>query len=149
LKCGSHHTIYGSHTHPCQFRRKPSQVAEGAKDFVPTPTETRAAARKAYRARRTLILGYTDDSIDESKELEALLKEAESITRMRRPMIEIAVQRKTLAGGHVTPLWAPPLDFASRAEDILGVDTSKERLAYQEADATVKELVQWLEEGNL
>lgn len=126
-----------------------SQVAVGAKDFVPTPSETRAAARKAYRARRTLILGYTDDAIDESDELEALLKEAESITRMRRPMVDIATRRKTLAGGHVTPLWAPPLDLAMRAEDILGVETSKERLAYEEADATVEEIFRWLEEGNL
>lgn len=94
-------------------------------------------------------MGFSDDSIDESDELEALLKEAESITRMRRPMVDIAVQRKTLPGGHVTPLWAPPLDLAARAEDILGVDVSKERLAYQEADATVEELVRWLEEGNL
>jgi predicted component of type VI protein secretion system len=94
-------------------------------------------------------VGYADDSIDESGELEALLKEALSITRMRRPMVEIAVQRKTLAGSHVTPLWAPPLDLATRAEDILGVDISKQRLAYLEADATVEELVRWLEEGKL
>lgn len=126
-----------------------AQVAEGARDFVPTPAATRVAARKAYRARRTLILEFSDDSIDESNELEELLREAESITRMRRPMVDIAVQRKILEGGHATPLLAPPLDVALRAEDILGREASMERLSYQETDATVEELVRWLEEGNL
>ena len=126
-----------------------NQVATGARDFVPTPAATRAAARKAYRARRTLIIEFADDSIDESNELEQLLKEAESITRMRRPMIDVAVQRKTLQGGHATPLLAPPLDLAIRAEDILGPETSKERLSYQQTAATVEEILRWLEEGNL
>ncbi len=121
----------------------------GARDFVPTPAATRAAARKAYRARRTLIVEFADDSIDESNELEQLLKEAESITRMRRPMVDIALQRKILEGGHATPLLAPPLDLAVRAEDILGPEASKERLSYQQTAATVEELLRWLEEGNL
>jgi hypothetical protein len=125
------------------------QVADGARDFIPTPSTVQVAARKAYRARRTLILEYSDDSLDESAQVEQLLKEAESITRMRRPMVDIDVQRKVLPGGHVTPLLAPPLDVAIRAEDLLGVDASKERLQYMQASATVDELVRWLEEGNL
>ena len=124
-------------------------MAVGARDFIPTPAATRVAARKAYRARRTLILEFADDSIDESSELEELLKEAESITRMRRPMVSIEVQRKILQGGHITPLLAPPLDVALRAEDILGSEASKERLAYQQTATMVEELVRWLEEGNL
>jgi hypothetical protein len=106
-------------------------------------------ARRSYRARRTLILQYDKDGIDESEEIEELLKEAESRTRMKRPMIEIDVQRRTLSGGHATPLIAPPLDLANRAEDILGKDAAKERLLYAEADATVDALVEWLEEANL
>lgn len=92
---------------------------------------------------------FADDGLDESEQIEQLLKEAESITRMRRPMIDIAVQRKVLEGGHATPLLAPPLDLAERAEDLFGVDTSKERLYYEQASATVEELMRWLEEGNL
>jgi len=125
------------------------EVAGGARDFVPTPSSVRAAARRAYRARRTLILQYDDDALDESDEIENLLKEAESVTRMKRPMIEIDVQRTTLQGGHATPLLAPPLDLAVRAEDLLGKDTARERLMYAQADATVEELVRWLEEANL
>lgn len=125
------------------------EVAAGARDFVPTPSTVRAAARRAYRARRTLIVQYDNDSIDESDEIENLLKEAESVTRMKRPMIDIDVQRTTLVGDHVTPLLAPPLDLAVRAEDLLGKDVAKERLLYAQADATVDELIRWLEEANL
>ena len=122
------------------------KVATGARDFTPTPSATRAAARKAYRARRTLIVEFSDDGLDESEEIEQLLKEAESITRMKRPMVDIDVQRKILDGGHATPLLAPPLELAGRAEDLLGTDTSKERLLYTEASATVDTLLDWLEE---
>jgi acetyl esterase/lipase len=125
------------------------EVAGGARDFVPPPSSVRAVARRSYRARRTLILQYDNDGIDESEEIEELLKEAESRTRMKRPMIEIDVQRRTLSGGHATPLIAPPLDLANRAEDILGKDAAKKRLLYAEADATVAALVEWLEEANL
>lgn len=125
------------------------EVANGARDFVPPPDSVRGAARRAYRARRTLILGYNNDPLDESEEMEQLLKEAESVTRMKRPMIQIDVQRRSLDGNHATPLLAPPLDIALRAEDILGVDTAKERLLYAQADATVTELVRWLSEGGV
>lgn len=124
-------------------------MASGARDFTPTPSAVGAAARKAYRARRTLIMEFSEDTIDESGQIEQLLKEAESITRMRRPMVDIDVQRKILEGGHAAPLLAPPLDLADRAEDLLGPETSKERLAYQQASAIVDELIRWLEEGNL
>ena len=139
------HTIYYTHC----FKVGNPQVAQGARDFVPTPSATRAAARKAYRARRTLIVEFSDDPLDESDQIEELLKEAERLTRMRRPMIDIDVQRKVLEGGHATPLLAPPLEFAERAEDILGPETSKERLIYQQASTTVDELIRWLEEGGL
>jgi Protein of unknown function (DUF1350) len=59
-------------------------VADGARDFVPPPDAVRAAVRKAYRARRTLILEFTNDSIDESGDIEDLLKEAERIIRYER-----------------------------------------------------------------
>ncbi|CAB9511132.1 Protein of unknown function (DUF1350) [Seminavis robusta] len=125
------------------------EVANGARDFVPPPDSVREAVRKAYRARRTLILEYTDDSLDESDEIEDLLKEAERVIRMKRPMVNIDLQRRTLEGNHATPLLAPPMDLAVRAEDVLGAETAKDRLFYDQADRTVEELVAWLEEGNL
>lgn len=125
------------------------EVADGAKDFNPTPASVRAAARRAYRARRTLLLQYDSDPLDESEEIEELLREAETVMRMKRPMITIDIQRRVLKGGHASPVLAPAVDVAERAEDILGADTAKERLLYAEADATVEELVRWLDEGQL
>lgn len=125
------------------------EVAEGARDFIPPPDAVRAAIRKAYRARRTLILEFADDSIDESGDIEDLLKEAERIIRMKRPMVTIDLQRRTLQGTHVTPLLAPPLGLAVRAEDVLGSETAKDTLLYEQTDATVEEVIRWLEESNL
>jgi hypothetical protein len=125
------------------------EVADGARDFIPPPEQVRTAARRSYRARRTLIIKYTEDPIDESEEIEELLKAASQVIRMKRPMIEIDVQRRDLPGGHAAPLLAPPLDLATRAETILGVEAAKQQLMYTQADQTVDELVRWLDESNL
>jgi Protein of unknown function (DUF1350) len=125
------------------------EVADGARDFNPTPPEVIAAARRAYRARRTLIIGFTDDPLDESDEIEELLQAAGKIIRMKRPMVNIDVQNRKLPGGHAAPLIAPPLDLANRLEDLLGVEAAKEQLQYSQADQTVSELTKWLEESNL
>jgi len=77
------------------------------------------------------------------------LRESERVMRMKRPMINFDLQLKEVKGGHATPLLAPPLDIATRAEDILGAQTARERLLYMEADETVDALLKWLEEGRL
>lgn len=123
------------------------EVADGARDFNPTPNSVKAAARRSYRARRTLVVQYDSDPLDESEELETLLKEAETVMRNKRPMVDFDVQRTVLKGGHATPCLAPPLDLATKAEDILGEDTAKNSLLYQGADETVDELVRWLQES--
>lgn len=123
-------------------------VADGVRDFTPPEESIRAAARRAYRARRTLLLQYDNDSFDESEELEKLLNEAsDTVMRMKRPMVEVNIQRKVLPGIHATPLLAPPTDLANKAEDLLGEETAKSKLAYNGADATVEEIARWLEEG--
>lgn len=123
------------------------EVADGARDFNPTPNSVKAAARRSYRARRTLVVQYDSDPLDESEELETLLKEAETVMRNKRPMVDFDVQRTVLKGGHATPCLAPPLDLATKVEDILGEETAKNSLLYQGADETVDELVRWLEES--
>lgn len=126
-----------------------NEVADGARDFIPTPDEVSAVARRAYRARRTLIMKYTDDNLDESDKVEEIITAAGQVIRMKRPMIDIDIQTRELPGGHATPLLAPPLDLATRAEDLLGATAAKEQLQYVQADMTVKELVTWLEESDL
>jgi acetyl esterase/lipase len=125
------------------------EVADGARDFNPTPDEVSAVARRAYRARRTLILRYTEDPLDESEKIEELVQAAGQVIRMKRPMINIDIQRRDLPGGHAAPLLAPPLELATRAEDLLGAAAAKEQLQYLQADLTVQELTKWLEESDL
>jgi acetyl esterase/lipase len=128
------------------------EVADGARDFTPPPALVKMAARRSYRARRTLIIQYNDDPIDESEEIEELLKAASQVIRMKRPMMAgstIDVQRRTLPGSHAAPLLAPPLEMAEQFESLLGQDVAKERFLYTQADQTVEELVRWLEESDL
>lgn len=125
------------------------EVADGAREFNPSPQSVRAAARRAYRARRTLIIQYDNDPIDESEEIENLLKEAETVMKNKRPMVDFDVKRVMIKGGHATPCIAPPLDIATKVEDAVGEDLAKDKLLYKGADETVDEVVKWLEEGDL
>jgi Protein of unknown function (DUF1350) len=132
-----------------QVPRLIDEVADGYRDFVPPPKHVRSVVQRAYRARRTLIVRYQDDAFDESDDIEELLNVASQVIRMRRPMIPIDLQRRDLAGFHATPLLAPPLDVAKRAETLLGIDAARETLQYAQTEQTVSEIVQWLGEGNL
>ena len=83
------------------------EVEQGARDFVPSPEAMSSAARRAYRCRRTLLLQFNNDNLDDSEILEGYLKEAESVMKMKRPMIAINLERKVLDGNHLTPLLGP------------------------------------------
>ena len=83
------------------------EVQCGARDFVPTPAAMSSAARRAYRCRRTLLLQFDNDNLDDSILLEGYLREAESVMRTKRPMISINLERKVLPGNHLTPILGP------------------------------------------
>jgi len=68
------------------------EIDSGAEEFSPTPAQTRTAVSQLYRADRTLVLQFDDDSIDESPELLRVLEG-------RR-----GVRLQLLSGTHVTPL---------------------------------------------
>ena len=144
------------------------EVADGASEFIPPPSSIQAATKRAYRARRTLLLQYKNDPIDESPEIESLIKEAETVMRMKRPMVTMDLQRIEIDGNHATPILAPPsADIADRVEDafsgsgrigkkssenINGDDEGKEKsiaTLYKQADETIDVLSKWLEEGQL
>ena len=57
-----------------------------------------------YRARSTLLIKFEDDGLDESEEAESTLREANTIMRMKRPMVEMDVTLKVVKGTHLTPL---------------------------------------------
>ena len=141
------------------------EVEEGARDFVPTPDAMSSAARRAYRCRRTLLMQFESDSLDDSEQLENYLKEAESVMKMKRPMITIDLQRKVLDGNHATPLLGPLGGEEDALRDVLGslggvlpgggvgggereedVASSNNMIP---VETVVDELVAWLDEGSL
>lgn len=148
------------------------EVEDGARDFVPTPDAMSSAARRAYRCRRTLLLQFDNDNLDDSEILEGYLKEAESVMKMKRPMITINLERKVLEGTHLTPLLGPSggEGWGEALEESLGgvlgsmgggvgeeegsgssssAKVVREKLGYEQVERVVDELVAWLDEGSL
>lgn len=79
-------------------------IAKGQREFEPTPADTKEVCKRMYRARRTLLLKFENDALDESSEIEKVLKEANTIMRMKRPMVEMEVDLRVMTGTHITPL---------------------------------------------
>jgi acetyl esterase/lipase len=146
------------------------EVELGARDFTPTPDAMSSAARRAYRCRRTLLMQFENDSLDDSEQLEKYLREAESVMKMKRPMITIDLQRKVLDGNHATPLLGPLGGEDDVLREVLGslggiwrgggdgngedvgADSSISSGASSNiipVENVVDELVAWLEDGSL
>ena len=68
------------------------EIDGGKVEFSPTPEEARRAAAKLYEARRTLVVRFLDDSLDESPPLPAVLQGGGD------------VRLSSLRGTHLTPL---------------------------------------------
>ena len=121
-------------------------IADGVREFTPTPADTRETCRRMYRARRTLLIQFENDALDETAELDALLKEAQSIMRMKRPLVDMAVDTKTMTGTHITPLTQDvflttpldPLDPLSPTRQALRLNFLRT------IDETASVLVDWL-----
>ncbi len=89
--------------------------------FVPTRSQLENSVRRGYRARRTLVVKFKNDGIDESDSLVRVLNEAQEVMRMKQQYrTDMEVQMVECEGGHATP--------------IIG-----------DKDKFVKELAEWLE----
>jgi len=73
-----------------------ASIAMGASEFEPTPSEMRTLVAELYQQPAPLIVRFTDDFIDESDALAAILPES------------LGVKRADLEGTHVTPLAIDP-----------------------------------------
>jgi hypothetical protein len=93
-------------------------VAQGTREFSPSPSDTLEACRRMYRARHTLVLKFARDSIDESEGIARVLAEANGIMRMRRPLAEMEVVLRELRGTHLTPLVPGPGALGLRDFDV-------------------------------
>ena len=129
-----------------------ASIADGSREFIPSPEDTREAARRMYRARRTLLIQFENDSIDESEEIETVLKEAYTIMRMKRPLVEMEVELKQLGGTHITPLTQnviiePPLfelEGQSIPDPLSSVRQELRNNFLQTIDEVKLEIVDWL-----
>lgn len=122
-------------------------IAEGAVEFSPTPDETRESCRRMYSARRTLLLKFENDAIDESDDLEAVIQEAKDIMRLKRPMVNFDIRFETISGTHITPLTQDimlPISAPFESLDSLR-DVARENFL-RTVDGTRKILVDWLSE---
>lgn len=79
-------------------------IRDGEREFSPSPIDTKEVCRRMYRARHTLLIKFENDAIDESLDIEKVLREANTIMRMKRPMIEMEVDLRVIQGTHITPL---------------------------------------------
>ncbi|KAL7159687.1 hypothetical protein ABFS83_01G044800 [Erythranthe nasuta] len=78
-----------------------NQVAEGTSEFKPTPAENLECFNKLYNVRRTLLVKFDSDTIDETDVLEKTLK----------PRIESfggKLEKVVLRGNHITPCIQEP-----------------------------------------
>ena len=80
------------------------QIADGRTEFTPQYMDLKEVCRRMYRARRTLLVKFNHDNLDESEQIQTVLREANTIMRMKRPMVDMEATLHTLTGSHVTPL---------------------------------------------
>jgi len=78
--------------------------SNGIIEFQPSPADTKEVCRRMYRARKTLLIRFENDALDETVEIDKILREANTIMRMKRPMIQMQCQMQTISGTHITPL---------------------------------------------
>jgi hypothetical protein len=89
-----------------QFGGVFDEVGDGQMDFTPAPEATRALVDAQYAVPRTLVVRFSDDSIDQSPEVAALLLGrggGGGGGAARGSVAELA-----LPGTHLTPLGAAP-----------------------------------------
>ncbi|KAH0645553.1 hypothetical protein KY290_034337 [Solanum tuberosum] len=77
------------------------ELAQGISEFKPTPSENLECFKNAYNVKRTLLVKFDNDAIDETDRLEETLK----------PRVESfggKVEKIALTGNHITPCVQEP-----------------------------------------
>eukprot|EP00638_Chattonella_subsalsa_P003464 CAMPEP_0117758720 /NCGR_PEP_ID=MMETSP0947-20121206/15571_1 /TAXON_ID=44440 /ORGANISM="Chattonella subsalsa, Strain CCMP2191" /LENGTH=449 /DNA_ID=CAMNT_0005579011 /DNA_START=267 /DNA_END=1616 /DNA_ORIENTATION=+ len=125
-------------------------IADGAREFSPTPAETKEVIRRLYRARRTLLIKFDNDSLDETEDIQGVIAQAKSIYRMKRPMIQsMDLSSQEITGTHITPLTQnifldTPFD---EIDPLISTRNELKSNFLQTVDQVSEVLVDWLEEG--
>ncbi|CAM9818220.1 unnamed protein product, partial [Sphacelaria rigidula] len=124
-------------------------IADGTREFTPTPEETRDVVSKMYRARRTIMIRFENDSIDESEAMKDVIQEGKTLLRMKRPLVDMELRYEIITGNHITPLTqnvflSTPID---NIDPLYGVRQSMKKEFLKTVNHLGQLLVDWLEES--
>lgn len=104
-------------------------IADGVIEFTPTPDELRRALRSSYALPRSLVVSFSQDSIDESDLLESALVGKPGVERIR------------LIGTHTTPLAPDPTTIpVSLMRQFLPASVQLEELMSAVQQSTMRDL---------
>jgi len=125
-----------------QFPSLFQSIADGVREFTPSPDETKEVIRRMYRARRTLLVQFENDSLDETEDIKSVIAEAKQIYRMKRPMVTMDLGYIQVTGTHTTPL----TQNIFLQTPLNGVDPVKTNFL-ETVEKTLSLLTEWLDEG--
>lgn len=119
-----------------------NQISQGTSEFKPSPSENRETIKTCYKVPRTLLVKFSFDTIDETDQLEEIL----------RPCIDAvggSLSKVVLNGTHVTPCGQ---DLKWQVGDVYtpadAVAQGFKRVALNDIQALVKTISQWFGDLN-
>jgi len=114
------------------------RIADGTNEFTPYPPDLNDFLQSSYSIRKTLIVSFSDDTLDESDIVERMLR-----TNEKR-----GVCRVRLDGSHITPITQdlfPPTPFDS-FDPLLPVRRKTRENLLQQVTVLNKEILKFLSE---
>lgn len=114
------------------------QVREGVSEFRPTPSENRRSISTSYGVSKNLLVKFSDDMIDETDTLKALLD-----IRMRE--VGGTAELFQLNGTHVTPLSQDFLQAGDVYTPLDAIGQFAQSMALTDLRTLANKITQWLD----
>ena len=111
-----------------QIPRIIGDISRGTCAFEPAPAEVKALIAERYSQRQPLVVSFTDDSLDESADLEAALPASASALPLR------------LRGTHLTPLAVDPTSPTGPLPPLPGLAEAARAALLDDAEVLIEEL---------
>ncbi|XP_022029316.1 uncharacterized protein LOC110930329 isoform X1 [Helianthus annuus] len=115
-----------------------NQVAQGISEFKPTPTENRECCKNSYNVKKTLLVKFNTDAIDETDLLEETL----------RPRVEAiggTLEKVSLSGNHITPcIQEPKLQVGDVYTPADAIAQGLKNLSLNETKVAARTIADWL-----
>jgi hypothetical protein len=87
-----------------QFPPLLQMIAQGTREFDPSPKDTAEICKRMYRVRSTLLVKFENDNLDDTEAIQRTLREANDAMKKKSPEREMDVDFKLMSGTHLTPL---------------------------------------------